>query len=295
MTRGPVGSVIIPAHNESTVIAHTLTALVSALPLGTLEVIVVCNGCTDDTAEVAASVHPAIRVVEIAESSKIAALQRGDDEATTFPRLYLDADVSLPGASALAVLDHLSRDGRVLAARPALTYDTRGASRLVRSYYRARLLIPSLFNRLWGAGVYGLSERGRARFRTWPAVVGDDLFVDSLFTDSEIAVISGDPVVVRVPRTARALLAVLRRGAVAKTQRLQRDEVGGDELVLRQPLTSTLWGLVRSIVAGPTAALDVLVYIGFACLARLDRFRRVGTPWERDDSSRQSLPGPGAC
>ena len=48
-------SVIIAAHNEAGIIADTLRALSAAAPGTDLEVIVVPNGCSDDTAEVAAA------------------------------------------------------------------------------------------------------------------------------------------------------------------------------------------------------------------------------------------------
>src|SRR5699024_12035021 len=48
-----VGAVIIPAHNESGVIARTLGALAPLAAVDGIEVIVVCNGSTDDTATIA--------------------------------------------------------------------------------------------------------------------------------------------------------------------------------------------------------------------------------------------------
>ena len=64
---------------------------------GELDVVVVCNGCTDQTAELARSCGYQVRVVELASASKPAALRIGDAAALAFPRLYLDADVILPG------------------------------------------------------------------------------------------------------------------------------------------------------------------------------------------------------
>ena len=46
-------SVIIPAHNEERVIARTLEAMVAGASPGELEIIVVANGCSDATADVA--------------------------------------------------------------------------------------------------------------------------------------------------------------------------------------------------------------------------------------------------
>ena len=49
----PTASVVIPAHDEAQVIGRTLRGVLDRTAAGRLEVVVVCNGCTDDTAEVA--------------------------------------------------------------------------------------------------------------------------------------------------------------------------------------------------------------------------------------------------
>jgi len=63
--------VIIAAHNEATYISRTL----DALPLEFYEPIVVANGCTDATAEVAFDRNAT--VIEAAEAAKLPALQIG--------------------------------------------------------------------------------------------------------------------------------------------------------------------------------------------------------------------------
>ena len=96
-------SVVIPAHNEAKVIARCLASVLTDDRADDLEVIVVCNGCTDDTARVAKEHDERVCVVETDVPSKSNALNLGDDAATSFPRMYLDADVELdPGA----LVDH---------------------------------------------------------------------------------------------------------------------------------------------------------------------------------------------
>src|ERR1700739_295220 len=85
-------SIVIPARNESAVIARTLRAITTdALP-DELDVIVVCNGCTDDTATIARGFGTAARVIETAVGNKTHALNLGDQSARSFPRIYVDAD-----------------------------------------------------------------------------------------------------------------------------------------------------------------------------------------------------------
>jgi glycosyltransferase involved in cell wall biosynthesis len=89
-------SVIIPAHNEEAVIGRGLTALLDGLD-DEWEVVVVGNGCSDRTLEVSAQFAPRVQVGETPVASKVAAMNLGDQIATSFPRIYLDADVTLPG------------------------------------------------------------------------------------------------------------------------------------------------------------------------------------------------------
>src|SRR5579859_6787834 len=87
-----MATLIIPAHNEARVIGRLLGQLVSAAEPGELDIIVVPNGCTDDTAEIAASFGPPVRVLPIPVASKHEALRAGDRAAWDFPRMYVDAD-----------------------------------------------------------------------------------------------------------------------------------------------------------------------------------------------------------
>lgn len=140
---GPAGAVIIPAHNEERVIARTLDGLLPLLSSPEVDVIVVCNGCTDGTAEVARR-YAGVTVLETPVGSKPAAMNLGDAATERWPRLYLDADIEVEASAVEAVFRELSRPGAPLASRPSSIVDTRGAMFPVRSYYRARARIPEL-------------------------------------------------------------------------------------------------------------------------------------------------------
>lgn len=266
----PHGSVIIPAHNEATVIARTLSSLAPLAALDEVEVVVACNGCTDGTEEIL-SRFPGVKVVSIPEASKTSALNAADSVASCWPRLYLDADIEISGATVRQLLSSLNgRD--LLAARPASRYVTEDASVLVRAYYRARARVPALNNALWGGGVYGLSESGHARLGAFPSLTADDYYVDCLFDGNEKRVLATEPVLVRTPQTAAALLGTLNR-----VYRGVREQPGAAPSTGRT--VSQLLGTVR----GPVSAFDAAVYAGFAVAGRL---RRSSLRWERDDSSR---------
>ena len=289
--QGQRGAVIVPAYNEAAVIKRTLAPLSGAAVDGIIELIVVCNGCTDDTTVVARSV-PGVQVVELQQGSKPAALNAGDEAATLWPRLYLDADIQISADAVLAVLDRLAQ-GDVLAARPACRYDSDGASALVRSFYRARVRIPQHQLAMWGAGAYGLSAKGHQRIGAFPMVTGDDLYVDSQFDAAEKVVVATEPSVVKTPADVKSLLAILRRGQRGNAeQSARRDELNG-----RKPNTSldTAVSVVRA-VRGPQSAVDAAVFLGMASAKR--RGYRKAQVWERDESSRSSgrpeVPAPTA-
>ena len=272
----PAGSVVIPAHNEASVIARTLGPLAPLAAAGQIEVIVVCNGCSDDTAAIARGFE-GVTVLEIGRPSKSAALNAGDAAATKWPRIYLDADAQISQRAVRDVLTALEPGGP-LAARPAVQFDLQDAHPLIHSYYRTRLRLPSARSRLWAGGVYGLSEQGRRRFKEFPDLTADDLFVDRLFEPSEKAVLDVDPVIIRPPRTPKDQVAVLHRVYRGNAEQNGDD---GQHSTARQTLAEVL----RS-VRGPLSAVHAAVYLGFAVAGRQGTARS-GT-WERDDSSRAS-------
>jgi hypothetical protein len=285
----PLGSVVVPAHNEAAVIARCLDALLADFRPGELDVVVSCNGCTDGTADIVRSGGHQVRVVEIATASKSAALRAADEVTGLFPRLYLDADVVLTSAAARCVLDCLT-SGAALAARPPISYRTDDSSPVVRSYYRARARVPAVMNSLWGAGVYGLSAEGRSRFREFPDLLGDDLFVDQHFEREEIAIVDASPVVVNAPRAAADMLRILRRAYQGNAQ--NRSPSGSSA---QRPGTTggTTRGLVRLALREPARMADVSVYVALAVLARATLAARSSHTWERDESSRAAAQSMG--
>lgn len=267
------GSVVIPAHDEAAVIARVLAPLAPLAQRRELEVLVICNGCVDETAEVARG-YRGVRVIEIAEASKPAALNAGDRATTSWPRLYLDADVGVTASSVCAVLDRL-REGGLLAARPTHRYDTTDSPWPVRAFYRARSRLPSLNRHLWGAGAYGVTRAGHSRLGTFPDLTADDLWVDQLFRDREKVIVETEPVVVHAPTDLHGVLAVLGRTYRGKA------ELPAD----RQGARTVLAELLRS-VDGFRSAADAGVYLLLVVAGRLRARLSVRGTWERDESSR---------
>jgi glycosyltransferase involved in cell wall biosynthesis len=87
----PTISIIIPAYNAARTLSQTLTALCAAQPLP-LEIIVVNDGSTDDTAQIAKSFG--VRVLSLEKNiGAAAAKNRGADNAHGDILLFTDADI----------------------------------------------------------------------------------------------------------------------------------------------------------------------------------------------------------
>lgn len=277
-----VASVIIPAHDEETVIADLLDGLIDDEPRR-FEIVVVCNGCTDRTADVARAFGTDVAVVEIAEPSKRLALARGDEVARHYPRLYIDADVQIDAISIDALIGALS-DRELLAVAPARRIPMDHSARLVRWYYDVWAALPQVRSGLFGRGVIALSEAGNTRVRSLPAVMGDDLVASEAFDPSERAIVDGAQVVVWPPRTMADLI---RRRTRAMTGNDEADRAG-----LRRRESATSWGSLGNVMRStPGLIPKVPVFVGVAAIAkwRARRAIRAGdtATWLRDNSSRR--------
>ena len=277
------GSILIPAHNEAPVILRCLDALFEGVEPTDFEVVVVCNGCSDNTADLARSSRHDVMVLELDLPSKPAALRMGEKALTTFPRLYLDADIVLSGHSALKLLNQL-REGPAPAVRPPIFYEATGASRPVRRYYKARERLPAVMSSLWGAGVYGLSEEGRGRFGEYPDIVAEDLYVDGHFANDEIEIVSCAPAVVKAPRRTIDLVRIMRRSYRGKDE-LQIRPQNRSHKTTTNETAREVWELA---LEGPRQAADAFIYSAVAVTGRLMTHIGRTDLWERDQSSRMS-------
>ena len=275
-------AVVIPAHNEAAVIERTLVALLGqATPED--EIIVVCNGCSDNTVGVARRFAPRVTVLETEVPSKTNALNLGDRQARSFPRIYLDADVIL-AEGALGRLARALESGRWLAVSPDPVMILEGTSWVVRAYYDIWLSLPYCRSGMIGAGVYALSKTGRARFGDFPKVIADDGYVRALFTEDERGRVEDAHSMIRAPASLRWLLKI-------KT----RSRLGGMELAIKFPgllanEAKDYSGALRGMIAHPFNWPKVLVYLYVNLVSRLMARRRLKNlsqyQWEKDLSSR---------
>ena len=89
----PDVSVVIPAYNEAAGIAATVRSMAASTYRGRLEIIVVDDGSSDDTAAIARNLGmPFVRVITQANSGKPGALNRGVAEARSEILILVDGD-----------------------------------------------------------------------------------------------------------------------------------------------------------------------------------------------------------
>lgn len=281
-----MAAIIVPAHNEATVIARCLDALVSqAAPED--EVIVCANGCRDDTAEIVARYQPRVTLLCLSAASKVRAINIADDLAQTYPRIYVDADIVFQ-AGALDRLKQTLESGQWLAAAPEPEMELAGSSWPVRAYYRIWLSLPYCRQGMIGAGVYGLSAEGRARFDRFPDLIADDGYVRALFQEAERCMVKGARVSVRAPETLRSLLKIKIRSRTGQLQlaaafpNLRANE--------RKSYAVGIGQVLRNPVRWPA----VLVYLWVSMVTRIAGHRQLSRAatlvWEKDWSSRRPDP-----
>lgn len=267
-------AIVIPAWNEERVIGDCLAALVNQHLPGAVTITVIANGCSDRTAEAARAfcAEAARRGIEmiVAERDapgKPAALNFGDELCPpSAHRLYLDADVRL-SQGALVALAAAFETGTQLAA-PALRLDDSNAPALCRGYWRCWAALPNVQGQVLGAGAYGVSAQGRAKWDCFPEVIADDLYARSHFAKHETAVLDNVSFSTAAPDSIRGTLRMLtrwRRGNV-QLSRLASAESG--VLQTSKALTRTSLRHVLGALRPHVSARDVAA---FACITAIVR------------------------
>jgi glycosyltransferase involved in cell wall biosynthesis len=167
----PTLSVIIPASNEADLIGQCLNAVLASQPVGAVaEIIVVVNGSTDETAEIArgfagqaAALGWQLDVLDITKGGKMNALNQGDRTAKGDLRVYLDADVVVSPELLSQIVNKLSCDAPAYSSGkvcipPAKTLISRAYGRIYRQ-------IPFMETGVPGCGLFAVNKNGRGSIR----------------------------------------------------------------------------------------------------------------------------------
>jgi glycosyltransferase involved in cell wall biosynthesis len=280
----PIASVVIPAHNEEAVIGRCLDVLLAdALP-GEFEVVVAANGCRDATAAAALSRHPDITVLDLPAPGKPGALNAADASATTFPRIYLDADVELTTAVARELATILAEDG-VLVAAPTPAPATDRSPLLVRWYYETWAQSPVINDAYVGSGVFAVSAEGHDRITPFPDLIADDQYVRRRFRRQERRQLPAR-FVVHTPTDVSSLVHRAVRSRAGNVQLAQ----SGVELQREESPRST--AALSHLLGPPSTWPRTAAFVGLTCLIRWragTKLRRGDLAWNRDESSRRTV------
>ncbi|WP_299819534.1 glycosyltransferase [uncultured Jannaschia sp.] len=184
-------SVIIPAHDEADHIDDCLRSLWASDPVdGGAEVVVVANGCSDNTVararahtSAATRVGWNLQVLDLPVGNKAAALTAGDVVATGQTRVYVDADVTV--SSALIAQLQRSLDGPAPGYASGQAVIAPPRTHVTRHYIRFWKRLPFVAKGVPGFGVYAVNAAGRKRWQDFPDIISDDTFVRLSFAPEE--------------------------------------------------------------------------------------------------------------
>lgn len=186
-----IASVLIPAHNETDWIAACLEAVLASDPVtGGVEVIVVANGCTDDTVAKAQAFEAGftekgwtLTVIDLPEGGKLGALNAGEAAATGQTVIYLDADVAVSPPLIGQITEALNTpEPRYASGRPNVTVE---GGWVIQAYTRFWRTTPFMTQGVPGFGVFAMNGAGRGRWTDWPDIISDDTFARWNFTPEE--------------------------------------------------------------------------------------------------------------
>lgn len=276
-------TVVVPAHDEEAVIGRCLDRMLREAEPGELTVVVVANGTTDRTLEVARSAARAlgheVETIDLPEPSKIAAVRAGVARAQGAVAV-VDADVEVPTRALRAVATALDTERPVVAA-PTLEVDASDASWVVRRYVRAWTALPYVAQSMVGSGVFALNAPALERLGELPEVTNDDGWVRRRFAADERVVVP-ETFTSYAARTVRALVA--RRARIINGNRNLDGALGG-----RDAGRNGLRALVRAVRDGVLGPLDAAVFLAVTAASRAVAARRRATGdvgWYVDTTSR---------
>lgn len=284
-------SIVIPAYNEGQTIERCLEAILKDARPDEFEIVVVCNGCKDDTVERARRYEDrGVLVVDTAIPGKSHALNLGDAHVSSFPRFYVDADIQIGAEAIRDVAQMLRDDERVLVAAPQAVVDYEGRNHWVRSFYRVWTQLPYVTEGVIGSGVYAFSAAGRARFGRFPEIIADDEFARLQVAPHERACSERTSFTVTPPRTLWGVVNINTR-ARAGNYELQAKYPH----LVRNNNTDAMRSL-RVIATTPRLWPHAPIYLGVMACAKVLAHRKLrrnqAKVWERDETSRVAAPKP---
>lgn len=280
----PICSIVVPAYNEASVIGETLQALTKEALPGEFDIIVICNGCKDDSAEVARKAVPEAKVIELQLASKSGALNTGVQAAKSRPIVFLDADIKTDALAVRSLIHRLNWSGAYMTYGTAI-FMTEQCSWAVRAFYQAWQENPYFDQKKMG-GFFAISTSGLQALGVFPNTLNDDEYVRrKLMANSAWA--EKAPYKVEAPRTLSDLIKVRSR-VYRGNQSLEDNHIPLGSQQKRENANAFLLRLLRQ----PKHWSGALVFALTATLAHFKNFLNSSelAIWESDRSTRVAAP-----
>ena len=280
----PLASIVIPAHNEASVLKRCLSGFAEQAREGLFEVCIVSNGSDDATVQIAREATagwPHARVEELSVASKSAALRRADEVCTVYPRIYLDADIAVEAETLLMLADELRAQPFPAVAAPGMQIDTTLSSWPVKAYHRVWQLLPYVSEGVIGSGIYAVNTQGAHAVGEFPDALNDDAFVRSRFTPEQRLTTTGD-FTMFAPHTVTSLV-----------RRRARVHLGNQDPVLAGDGGSTSRSSIVDLLRSRKVHLhEAMIYASISLaafgLASLRQVRGESDAWSTDLTSREN-------
>ncbi|MCK0067851.1 glycosyltransferase [Kordiimonas laminariae] len=279
----PVCSIITPAYNEANVIGKTLQSLLKDARPNEFEIIIICNGCTDNTANIANEYAPDAQIITTDIASKSKALNLGIEAASTYPLVFLDADIKTTAPAVRAMVHRLNWSDAFLAYGTA-KFRTENASWAVRAFYKAWYLNP-YFDKQKMGGFFAVSKSGLERLQEIPETLNDDEFVRRRLIINSTWV-ENAPYHVEPPRDLTNLIKV--RSRVYRGNKLleaDMEPLGGQ----KRKSNAYLFAKRLFLKPGNWVGAAVFAFTALAAHARNYIASPDSNSWESDVSARQLL------
>ena len=278
-----MATVIVPAHNETSVIEDCLNSIINQS--GIDNIIVACNGCTDNTVEIVTTKFPSVTCLDIEKPSKTNALNVAEEKAKalgiSYPVFYIDADTQL-SENAIQHISQVMDTGDVLLSAPTPIIKTDKSSFLVKTYYKVWTNLPYIKEGVIATCSFIVSEEGRQRFDKFADVIGDDGYIRCHFKNKEIANIKGAEIYITAPKDIFSLIKIKTRARLGNMELIAKDKCPVRE--------EKHYGNVMKERLFSKNFFSTSIYIAIALIIRVRanaQFKKLSTyTWEKDTSSR---------
>ncbi len=242
-------------------IEATLSALGESVGVSP-DVVVVCNGCTDDTADIARAAG--VRVIETPVGSKAGALELGRTNTVDGHRIYLDADIVVSPDALAAVVAALETPG-IEGAAPRIELRLPSqASKPMTAYAEVWRQAPYFSSGLIGSGFFGLTEAAQQRIGPWPSLIADDMVALCHLDPGERASVAGT-FVHELPSTLRETAKAEVRREAGRVQFARWAEHNERSVAEESDASSWLPALARS----PRLWPGLIAFVGIKVYAKL--------------------------